>query len=640
MRQISPDVESPIPIPTPIDVDDIPSLETKPRRNPKSPVADNPEAVLEQLSQPPTQVPNQVPNQGGLPSMTQPFPTSGPMPGMGMGMGMDSHFGPSGMQSAGPPPIEYPLAEIFTLRSVEQIGKTIQVVTNRDGFITVLGASPKDGTLTKPADSVRIVGRKLGVVELTVIGEKGVKTYRLKITPSVAQLETLIARQFPLSSVEVTAAGDHMLVVEGTVETPGDIEGILTLLQTFVGSKGKVINGIKVAGVSQVQLEVVIARVNRTEFRRLGLNFEYAGKGGFGGSQIGKAGGVTPIASSVANTAATSGGNAFQNIGGAATSAIMPESTVFAGVTHELQQFMAQLEFLKKNGVAKVLARPTLITLSGRPAEFLVGGEQPFPYQVSVLSQPSVDFKKFGTRLNFLPVILGPDKIRLDLVPEFSIVDESSLTTIGGIQVPRFITQRIHTVVEMEPGQTLVLGGLLQTEATSQIDKIPYLGDLPFAGAAFRRVTHSENELELLIVVTPRLVHPLDGSEGPVSIPGDESRVPTDQELFFHGLPEAPHCPDPSALGYSQGSRERSKQPRQEPNDSSQTNSQPVVAQAQGKPPMKSKSWLRFPSVTRQTEKGSQSRLGSNPSLVVQRATTPTSVQPAKAKTAQPANDR
>lgn len=511
-RQLAPDEPSPIPVPTPVD--------------PAAPAAPSP----------------------GIPGDGQPpVPDRGPAPGTGPEAASPLDSTPFGAGSTNGPQreeITFPLGEIYNLRTVEAIGKARQVVMNREDFLTVLGANPRDGTLTAPADSIRFVGRKLGVVEMTVIGQTGVRTYRCRITPSVAQLEVLIARQFPRATVEVTAAGEHMLVVEGSVETPGDVEGILTLLQNFVGRQGRLINGIKVSGVSQVQLEVVIARVDRTKAKRLGINLEYAGTEGFGGSQIGGAGGITPIVSASNSTAGV--GNAFTSIGGAAASAITPASTVFVGVTKELQQFMAQLEFLKRNGVVKVLARPTLVTLTGRPAEFLVGGEQPFPYQVSAIAQPSVDFKKFGTRLNFLPVILGPDKIRLDLVPEFSTVDPDSSTSasVGGTSIPRFITQRIHTVVEMEPGQTLILGGLLQTEIAGQVDKVPFLGSLPYGGSIFRRVTYAERELELLVVVTPRFVEPLNRSDGPVILPGDESRPPTDKELFFYGMPEAPHVTD------------------------------------------------------------------------------------------------
>lgn len=278
------------------------------------------------------------------------------------------------------PLIQAPLAQLFRLRAFDEIGMIKRIFVSRDEMLLVLGASELDGTFKKPMDSIQVTGRKLGSVELTLIGERGEKKYQIKITPSVTQIEALIARQFPLSSVEVTAAGDRMLVLSGSVEAPGDVEGILQLVKSFVGGQGVVVNGIKVSGVMQVQLEVVIARIDRAELRRLGLNFEYAGQGGFAGSQLGNIGGVTSIDSSVANDAAAAGGNAFQAVGGPAASMVTPASTVFFGVTHELQQFMSQIEALQQQGVAKVLAKPILTTLNGRPAEFLVGGGTALPH--------------------------------------------------------------------------------------------------------------------------------------------------------------------------------------------------------------------------------------------------------------------
>lgn len=572
-RTLRADESLPIPTPKPIVMDEswlvvgvqgtdlapdseVPPPEPAPKRpRPKSirstlsPPSDGPPNLPIQLppddpDQPPVLRPgmDREPGLGQEPhsGMTPPMPgvPAGPSPSGTMGVPSPGTASNADVASAA---IYFPLGEQFTLRAFEQIGKTVRVVTNRNDYVVVLGVDGPDGTLTKPAESVLVKGRKLGWVELTLIGETGFKRYLLKITPSAELIEATIARQFPLASVEVTAAGDNMLVLDGSVESPGDVEGIMKLVTNFVGANGTVVNGIKISGVMQVQLEVIIARVDRAGLRRLGLNFEYAGKGGYAGSTVGNIGGITPINSAVANNAAAAGGNAFQSVGGAATSVVTPASTVFFGATHELQQFMAQIEALQQEGVAKVLAKPILTTLNGRPAEFLVGGEQPYPYQTSALTSPSVEFKKFGTRLNFVPVILGPDKIRLDLVPEHSSVNFTQSLVVGGNQVPQFITQRIHTTVEMEPGQTLVLGGLLQTESDAQVEKVPFLGDLPLVGAAFRRVRHQERELELIIIVTPRLVHPMPETDCPPPLPGDESRRPTDKELFWHGLPESPH---------------------------------------------------------------------------------------------------
>ena len=579
-RRISAEDPIPIPEPEPIVVDES-WMEPGNQKSDDQPVGiqrasfDGPAEI---------QTPNetQMPIDERAPPGVQ-FPQEGQMP---------PRFSQNGSQ-----PLQIPLSEFFNIRAVEQIGKIKQVFTDRDEILLVLGASRTNGTLSKPVDSIRVVGRKLGLVELTLIGERGVKQYQIRITPSVAQIEALIARQFPLSSVDVTAAGDRMLVLGGSVESPADVDGILQLVKSFVGDRGEVVNGIQVSGVMQVQLEVVIARIDRAELRRLGLNFQYAGTGGYAGSSIGNIGGVTPIASSVANNAAAAEGNAFQSVGGSAASVVTPASTVFFGVTNDLHQFMSQIEALEVQGVTKVLARPILTTLNGRPAEFLVGGEQPYPIQTTPLSSPTVEFKKFGTRLNFVPVILSPDKIRLNLVPEHSSVNFTQALVIGGNQVPQFITQRIHTTVEMEPGQTLVLGGLLQTESDAEVQKVPILGDLPVVGAAFRHVRHQERELELIIIVTPRLVSPLNASECPPPLPGDESRRPTDKELYWHGLPEVPsQIPDMEEVKYQMLPYESARvNESKRPSTGAGTIQQVGATQAERTP----KKWFRLPNLKR-----------------------------------------
>ena len=529
-----------------------------------------------------------------------PPPENGQMPGQTPGqMPGQPRFSQQGDEQRPPSHIQAPLAQLFRIRAFEEIGKINRIFISRDEMLVVLGASEFDGTFKKPMESIQVTGRKLGSVELTLIGERGEKKYRVQITPSVTQIEALIARQFPLSSVEVTAAGDRMLVLSGSVEAPGDVEGILQLVKSFVGGQGEVVNGIKISGVMQVQLEVVIARIDRAELRRLGLNFQYAGKGGFAGSQLGNIGGVTAIDSSVANTAAAAGGNAFQAVGGPAASMVTPASTVFFGATHELQQFMGQIEALQQQGVAKVLAKPILTTLNGRPAEFLVGGEQPYPIQTSAVTSPSVEFKKFGTRLNFVPLILGPDKIRLDLVPEHSSVNFTQALVVGGNQVPQFVTQRIHTTVEMEPGQTLVLGGLLQTESDAQVEKVPVLGSLPVIGAAFRKVRHQERELELIVIVTPRLVQPLSETDCPPLLPGQESRRPTDKELYWHGMPESPlGLPEYGEPDFDPGQYGAATVPRRS-TSADQTAIQ-QVGHSELDPPKKP--WLRMPKFTRKRQ--------------------------------------
>src|SRR5262249_35136129 len=147
--------------------------------------------------------------------------------------------------------------------------------------------------------------------------------------------------------------------------------------------------------------------------------------------------------------------------------------------------FLAFLQALKDENLAKLLAEPRLVTLSGRPASFLSGGEQAIPVPAG-LGQVGVQFEEFGTRLNFLPIVLGNGRIHLEVEPEVSQLDAASGTNIQGTVVPGRVTQRVHTTVELEDGQTFVIGGLIQHELAGTTRKVPVLGDLPLVGACFR----------------------------------------------------------------------------------------------------------------------------------------------------------
>jgi pilus assembly protein CpaC len=189
--------------------------------------------------------------------------------------------------------------------------------------------------------------------------------------------------------------------------------------------------------------------------------------------------------------------------------------------------------------VTKLLAEPRLVTVSGKPASFLSGGEQAVPVPAG-LGQIGVQFEEFGTRLNFLPIVMGDGRIHLEVEPEVSALNAANGTSIQGTVVPGRTTQRVHTTVDIEAGQTLVIGGLIQHDVTGSTNKVPVLGDLPYIGAAFRTVSFTEREQELIVLVTPHLVDPMSCDQLPKLLPGMETRSPDDYELFLEGILEAP----------------------------------------------------------------------------------------------------
>ena len=214
-------------------------------------------------------------------------------------------------------------------------------------------------------------------------------------------------------------------------------------------------------------------------------------------------------------------------------------STLSFGIISNGRDFTALMRLLAQNNLSKLLAEPTLVAISGRPASFNSGGEVPVPISGG-LGVTSVEYREFGTTVDFVPIVLGNGKIRLEVRPTVTEIDESLTDTVTG--TPGFRSRRVDTGVEMEPGQTLALAGLIQNRVSAEKRGIPWLGDLPWIGAAFRSTEERVNEVELMIFVTPEIVAPMDPHEVPRCGPGESTASPTDVELYFRGYIETPRC--------------------------------------------------------------------------------------------------
>ncbi|MEX2559126.1 MAG: histidine kinase, partial [Pirellulales bacterium] len=177
----------------------------------------------------------------------------------------------------------------------------------------------------------------------------------------------------------------------------------------------------------------------------------------------------------------------------------------------------------------------------GRPAFFNSGGEFPILVPQS-LGTVSVQYRKFGTQVDFVPIVLGNGAIRLEVRPRVSEIDASRSVTINDTSVPGLRVREVDTGVEMRAGQTLAIAGLVQNRVEAQVRGVPWLSDLPWVGAAFRKTNEEINEIELLIMVTPQLVDALDPHEVPNCGPGLDTASPTDIQLYMRGHIEVPRC--------------------------------------------------------------------------------------------------
>ena len=299
--------------------------------------------------------------------------------------------------------------------------------------------------------------------------------------------------------------------------------------------QNQVINLIRVPSSQQVMLKVRVAELNRTAFRQIGADFlaQIPGAQSLFGSQIagnGYAGGRIGY-STYPGLQPAPIGNRDLNIGSQAT----------AFGTFGQGAFNTILTALRRNNMLKVLAEPNLVALNGYQANFLAGGEFPVPSFSGVGAgaaggggASSTQFKEFGVRLAFLPIILDDETIRLTVDPEVSTIDFSIATTLvpGGSPVPGLNKRSSHTTVELKQGETLAIAGLLQISLDGQTQRLPGLGDLPYIGEFFSNTTSNRVEKELVVTITPYLVEPMLPGQVPPG-PGEEVVAPNDLEFFL-----------------------------------------------------------------------------------------------------------
>jgi len=335
-------------------------------------------------------------------------------------------------------------------------------------------------------------------------------------------------------NIQVTAT-NKSLTLNGRVSSAAKLSQVLAIAEGFA-PKGGINNLLEVAGVHQVMLEVRVAEMSKSLGQRLGFNFAYSNTSGDFA--------LTRIASltSLPTEAATGG----------------PLGILSAEAVNALFRFKKGnstwtnfIDALKEDGLVKVLAEPTLIALSGQSANFLAGGEFPIPVPQG-LGTVGIEYKSFGVGLTFTPIVLEDKKINIKVSPEVSELDFTTAIQIEGVAVPGITTRRASTTVELGDGQSFGIAGLLKDTTRDVFSKYPLLGELPVLGALFRSSNYQRSETELIIVVTPRIVKPLDMAKQ--SLPTDYYVEPNAWEFYGLGLLEGRSKPlSPVATGELDG---------------------------------------------------------------------------------------
>jgi pilus assembly protein CpaC len=209
------------------------------------------------------------------------------------------------------------------------------------------------------------------------------------------------------------------------------------------------------------------------------------------------------------------------------------------GIVRGNGAFFGFLDCLEQNQIAKILAEPNITAISGRPAQFNVGGEIPIIVPQS-LGTASIEYKKFGTQVDFLPIVLGNGSIRLEVRPRISEIDDTRSVVIQNFTIPALTVREVDTAVEMKAGQTFALAGLIQERTESQKRGLPYIMDVPVLGVPFRKTQEEVNEIELLILVTPEFVDAIEPCEAPHGGPGYATVSPENRDLYCGAHLEVP----------------------------------------------------------------------------------------------------
>jgi pilus assembly protein CpaC len=420
------------------------------------------------------------------------------------------------------------------------VGKSVLVDSARQIVRVAIGSGEiAEATAVSPTE-IMVNGKIHGETTLIIWGVGGGRQFfnvkvgasNIVANDSMEALRRELRTELPGQPLKVTSE-NGLVFLRGTVKDLNSSERAVQIASTA----GKVVNLLYVdvpPPAPQILLKVRFASVDRALTKQLGINIFSLGAT----NTIG-----TVSTQQFSPPSVTSG-----NLGGGAGTA--PSATL----SNLLNIFLyrpdinlgAAIKALEDQGVVEMLAEPNLLTADGKEASFLAGGEYPYPVVQSVTGSAAaaitIQFQEFGVRLKFIPTITPRGTIRLQVAPEVSSLDYANGITISGYTVPALEVRKVKTDVELSDGQSFAIGGLLDNRVTQNLEKIPFLGDIPVLGKFFQSIDKKRTNTELIVIVTPEIVAPI-----PVGAPLPQLKFP---EAFLpsnSGIPMA--NPGPGVTG-------------------------------------------------------------------------------------------
>lgn len=388
-------------------------------------------------------------------------------------------------------------------------GKPKTIKTDAAFYEIVIG-DPEIANVNPLTDkSFYVLGNNLGTTGIALFDENKqlVGTVDVEVTLDTEQLANTIRASVPGANIKVGSANGRV-VLSGEAEDAVAAEKASKIATRFSGEE-EVINSVNISSSQQVQLNVRFVEINRQVGQELGtkLGVRYSG---------------------------ASGSIGFNSNPSSSTS--VPAGEIVGSLLSNGWSADVAIKALEDRGVARRLAEPNLVARSGQKASFLAGGEFPIPVAEDD-NKITVDYKKYGVSLEFTPTVLQDGLISLDIEPEVSSIDASASYSLGNISIPGFIVRRARTSVDLKSGQSFMLAGLLQTQNDQITQRIPGAGKMPVLGPLFSSKAYQRRETDLVIIVTPYLVKPIDPSKKPV-VPTDKTMAASNVDFFLGNTEE------------------------------------------------------------------------------------------------------
>ena len=405
------------------------------------------------------------------------------------------------------------------------VGGIINVEINKGTPVHLSAPAASVAVADPTIADVQVISPKLIMVAGRGVGETSVMAVdnrdnvilqgTVVVSHNISRLQRAMAEASPENKVTATSV-DGAIVLRGKVDSPVAAETAQRLATGFLANdRQRVINMLDTSGGDQVMLKVRVVELARSELKRFGINWE----------------------SLIAAGSFVYGVGVGRDFVSAATGfdrALNGDHSIFGGFRDGTQNINVAIDALENDGLVSVLAEPNLTARSGQQASFLAGGEIPIPVQ-GQNGEVTIQYRQFGVSLQFTPVVLSKDKISLTVLPEVSALSEQNrVSTASGVSVPAFTTRRAQTSVDLGSGQTFAIAGLLRNDNTNSVNKFPILGDVPVLGALFRSTAFRNDQTELVILVTPYIVKPIDDPKS-LATPLDGYQAPTDFERIVLG---------------------------------------------------------------------------------------------------------